>query len=56
MIETVQVAPAASEVPQVLVWAKRVGLAPVNVIPVIASGPVPGFESVAVMAVAVTPT
>jgi len=54
--ETVQLAAAASELPQVVVSAKSVGLAPVMVMPVIESAALPVFISVAVCAGAVVPT
>jgi len=46
--EIVQLAPAARELPQVLVWAKLVELAPPMVIPVIDNGALPELASVAV--------
>jgi hypothetical protein len=54
--EMVQVAPAANELPQVLVCAKSVGLAPVMVMPVIESAALPVFISVAVCTAVVDPT
>ena len=42
----VQVAPAASDAPQVLVWLKLLALAPVTEMPVMLSGALPGFDSV----------
>lgn len=54
--ETAQLEPAASELPQVLVSAKSVGLAPVMVMPVIESVAFPVFISVAVCAAVVVPT
>jgi len=47
-MEIAQLAPAASEVPQVLVRAKSVGFAPASVIPVMFSVALPVFFSVAV--------
>jgi len=47
---------AASVVPQLLVWAKSVGLAPVSVMPEIVSAALPGFESVTVARAEVDPT
>jgi hypothetical protein len=38
--------PAASELPQVLVWLKSVGFAPATVIPLMSSVALPGFDSV----------
>jgi hypothetical protein len=46
----VQIAPPARLVPQLLVCAKSPGFAPVKVMPVIASVPVPPLESVTVWA------
>lgn len=52
----VQVAPAASEVPQLLVWPKLVALVPVTEMPVIVSAAVPGLDSVMGSVVAAVPT
>jgi hypothetical protein len=52
----VQVAPAASVVPQLLVWPKLLALAPVTEMLVIARVVVPGFDSVMGRAVAEVPT
>jgi hypothetical protein len=54
--EIVQLAPAASELPQVLVSANSVGLAPVIAMLEMASGASPVFISVAVCAAVVDPT
>lgn len=54
--EIEQVPAAASVLPQVVVSAKSVGLAPVIEMPVIVSAALPGFESVTVCAEVVTPT
>jgi hypothetical protein len=54
-IEMVQLEPAASELPQLLVWLKSLGFAPPIVIPEIDSVALPVFLSVAVCAVAVVP-
>lgn len=43
---TVQLAPAASDVPQLLVSPKLLAFAPVTEMPVIVSGAVPGFDNV----------
>ena len=53
--EMEQVAFAASELPQVLVWAKSVGFVPVIEIPEMVSAAVPVFLSVTVCAVEVEP-
>jgi len=42
----VQLAPAASEAPQVLVWPKLLALAPVTAMLEMASAVLPGFDSV----------
>lgn len=47
MTEIVQLDPAASELPQVLVWEKSLGLAPPIVTPVMFSAAFPVLESVA---------
>ena len=44
----VQLLPASRELPQVFVCVKSVGLAPVMVMPVIVSGPLPVLDSVTV--------
>ena len=51
--ERVQFEPAARDSPQVLVWLKSEGLAPVRVIPVMVRVALPGFESMTTWAVAV---
>lgn len=53
--EMMQLAPAASELPQVLVWAKSAAFAPVIAMPVIASAALPELDSVAVCAAVVVP-
>jgi len=53
--EMEQLAPAARDVPQVLVWAKSLGSEPVIVMPVMASAALPVLESVAVCAAVVVP-
>jgi hypothetical protein len=53
--EIVQFDPAASDSPQVLVWAKSVGLLPAMVMPLMVSVALPVFESVAVCAALVVP-
>jgi hypothetical protein len=52
----VQAAPAASEAPQVLVWAKSPASVPDNVIPLIVRVVVPTFVRVMVLAPLVVPT
>ena len=52
----VHVAPTASVVPQLLVAAKEVAFVPPREMPVMASGPVPGFDNVIGCAAVVTPT
>jgi hypothetical protein len=52
----VQLAPAASEVPQVLPSLKLLALAPVMEMPVMVSGAVPGFDRVVDCVVAEVPT
>jgi len=54
--EIVQLAPAASELPQLFVCAKLLALVPVTVMPVIVSAAVPGFDSIRVCAAVVVPT
>jgi hypothetical protein len=51
-----QLAEAARVAPQVLVWAKSVGLAPVRLIAMPVRVAVPGFESVKVCAAEVVAT
>jgi len=53
--ETVQLAPAASELPQVLVWAKSAAPAPVIAMLVIARAALPVLVSVAVCAALAVP-
>ena len=53
--EMEQLSPAATELPQVLVCAKSLGLVPARLIPVIVRGALPGFESVAVCGALVVP-
>ncbi len=53
--EMVQVAPAASEEPQVLVWLKSAGLVPVRVMPEMVSAPLPVLLSVAFCAALAVP-
>lgn len=53
--EIAQLAPAARELPQLLVWAKSLGLVPARVMPVIASAALPVLMSVAVCAELVVP-
>jgi len=53
--EIEQLAPAASELPQVLVWAKSDGLVPASVMPEIVSAALPVFLSAAVCAADVVP-
>jgi hypothetical protein len=55
VIDMEQLALAASELPQVLVWAKSVGLVPAIEIPEMAKAAVPVFLSVTVCAVEVEP-
>jgi hypothetical protein len=52
----VQLDPAGSEVPQLLVWAKSLGLVPVIVTPEMLRAPVPALFNVAVPATLVVPT
>jgi len=52
----VQVEPAASELPQLLAWAKSPGLDPVIVTPEMLRAPVPALSKVAVPATLVVPT
>jgi hypothetical protein len=52
----VQLAPAATELPQLLVWLKLLALAPVMVMPVIVRAAVPGFDSVVDSVPAEVPT
>jgi hypothetical protein len=52
----VQLPPAATLVPQLLLWAKLLIFAPVTEMLVMVSAPVPGFESVNGNAVAYAPT
>ena len=51
-----QLPPAATVVPQLLLWAKSAGLAQVTVMSLTASGTLPVFDSVTVRAVLVVPT
>ena len=51
-----QLPPAATVVPQLLLWVKSAGLAPVTVMLLTASGTLPVFDSVTVRAVLVVPT
>jgi hypothetical protein len=53
--EMVQLAPAASELPQVLVCAKLLGLVPATLMRVMVNGALPGLERVAVCAELVVP-
>ena len=53
--EIVQFAPAASDVPQVVVWLKSLGLAPARVIPEMVSAALPVLLSVAVWAALAVP-
>ena len=53
--EMEQLAPAASELPQVLVWAKSAGLVPVMEMPLMESAAEPVFLSVAAWAALVVP-
>lgn len=52
----VQVAPAASDAPQLLLWPKELALAPVTEMLVMLRGAVPGLDSVMGRAVADVPT
>ena len=54
--EIVQLAPAASEVPQVLLWLKSAALVPVIATPAMDSAAVPEFETVIVWAALVVCT
>jgi len=54
--EMVQLAPAASDVLQLLLSPKLLALAPVTEMPVIVSAAVPGFDSVIGNGVAAVPT
>jgi len=53
--EIAQLAPAARELPQLLVWAKSLVSDPVRVMPVIASAALPALVRVAVCAALVVP-
>ena len=53
--EIVQLAPAASEAPQVLVWAKSATFVPETAMPVIAKAALPVLVSVALCAALVVP-
>lgn len=53
---TVQLAPAATEAPQVLVWPKLLALVPVMEIAVIVKAVVPGFDNVIGIVAAELPT
>jgi hypothetical protein len=52
----VQLAPTASDAPQVFVWLKLLAFAPVTDMPVMVSAAVPGFESVVDSVLAEVPT